>query len=79
MRLATQLALAEHEHMMSHAKEVATRKGITVSVPPMAATFIYHLQLLDLAESSLEIKPEDLATLRKHGEHLLNALVGDPD
>ena len=79
MRLATQLALAEHEHMMSHAREVSTRTGRTVTVPPMGSTFIYHLQLLDLAQNSLEIKPEDLVTLREHSRHLLDALAGDPD
>jgi hypothetical protein len=50
LRLALQLALAEHKHLLEQAQVTAKRTGQSVPVGPIAGTFVYHLQLLDLTE-----------------------------
>jgi hypothetical protein len=77
LRLAVQLALAEHAHLMESARATAIRTTQTVPVAPIAATFIYHLQLLDLTKKSLEVKPADLVILRQHGKYILDALIAN--
>jgi hypothetical protein len=80
MRLAVQLALAEHKHLMAQNQVIANRTGQSVPVVPIAATFIYHMQLLDLTEKSLEVKPQDLVILRQHNKYILDALIAnDPN
>jgi hypothetical protein len=80
LRLAAQLALAEHEHLMKQAPIVAKQTGQVVPVAPIAATFVYHLQLLDLVNESLEVNPQDLVILRKHNKYVLDALIAnDPN
>jgi hypothetical protein len=79
-RVASQLALAEYQHMLQRAQKDSARTGTTMKVPPIASVLIYYLQLLELLKgSSLELKPEDLETLRTHGKYIAEAISGEKD
>ncbi len=72
MRIATQLALADHHRIMAEA-QAADPFG---AVEPVAATFVHHLQLLELtAKGSMKLKPQDLQYLREHYAYIRQAVA----
>ncbi len=80
LRIATQLALAEHQHLMDQARATANRAGGPIPVAPIAATFDYHLELLRLAEIGRSLEPEDFVRLRQRSKLVMDALIqNDPD
>jgi hypothetical protein len=47
LRLAVQMAIEDHKHMMDEARAKA-KSGVTVGVPPISAVLAYHVEVRDL-------------------------------
>ena len=75
LRIATQLTLADDKYAMelAHAAAAAHPDGVIRNIAPIAANFIYHLRLVNLAASGSHIRPEDLAALGAEKKGLFEA------
>jgi hypothetical protein len=74
LRIATQLTLADDKYAMELAHAAAARAdGVIRNIAPIAANFIYHLRLVNLAASGSHIRPEDLAALGAEKKRLFEA------
>jgi hypothetical protein len=76
LRLAVQLALYDHKHLMEDAR-VKAKAGARVGVPPVSAVLAYHAEVLETFEASGELTPEDFLRLGKGNKAVFDALAAD--
>jgi hypothetical protein len=79
LRLAVQMTIEDHKHMMEIAKLKAASRGITVGVPPISAVLAYHVEVLEAFEKAGTLEAEDFVALRARAKASYEALAGDRD
>jgi hypothetical protein len=77
LRLAVQLGIEEHRHLMETARVRAKTVGAAtpIGVPPVSATVLYHIQMLDLLQSLGDLEPKDFVWLRERAKAIYEALA----
>lgn len=79
LRLAVQLATIDQAHLLEQASVEANRAGQLMTVPPISVTFLYHLEVLELAKKGgHRLKPETLVALRQRVNERHDALIKAP-
>ena len=77
LRLAVQLALEDHRHLIETARARAKTVGATtpIGVPPMSAIFHYHARMLELYQTLGDLEPKDFVQLRSQTKEIYDALA----
>jgi hypothetical protein len=74
LRLAVQMAIEDHQHMMGEARRKAGT-GTRVGVPPISAVLAYHVEVLEQLQKAGSLEPKDFVLLRARAKAAFDALA----
>lgn len=77
LRLAVQMAIEDHKHLMALAREKASKYRQEIGVPPISAVLAYHVEVLEAFERAGTLEPADFVALRERAAASFKALAGD--
>ena len=77
LRLATQLAIEEHHHLVEHGRRVANAGGREVGIAPISAMVAYHVSVLELPQKRARLRPEEFVALRDQNLTVFEALAAE--
>jgi hypothetical protein len=76
LRLATQLAIEEHKHLVEEGQKHANA-GRNVGVAPISSMVAYHMALLERLKDGAELSPEEFIELRNRNLAIFTALAAE--
>jgi hypothetical protein len=80
LRLAVQIAIEDHKHLMAVAREKSLKHRTEIGVPPISAVLAYHVEVLEAFERAGTLDPADFVALRERAKASFEAFAGDkPD